>query len=410
MKKALVLALTVLMVLSLATAAFAVEVTYEGKVGVKFGGDSQGDTKNGPAFDTEKLEAKVVIDFTKDYGDGVTAGVKTKIEAQSDLFDDDDEDGNYVTPIYGDGADPDKVTGIDADELKKEFVFDGAGWIQLERDLFTLKAATKINDQVGRDLKEYKIEEVAGVSLKLNLIDGLTVNTILNGGKDFNYLVKGEYADDLFTIGGGFQNETAAEDTAFGVYGTANLIDGLTINAEFGSRKVGEAEAITAILASAAYDVDALNVKGTFLMQDAGFVSMDDDDADQDWRIIDMYRFTGGVLGDATAVAFDASYDLTDALVVEGYFDYLLSVKIGDVKAELEDNYGYKAGASYTYEDLKLSGWYKAAGSKNNQVGGKAEYALADGVDTSFEVTSTTKELESKEAKLAYTAKIVATL
>ena len=30
----------------------------------------------------------------------------------------------------------------------------------------------------------------------------------------------------------------AEKTTAFGIYGTANLIDGLTLNAEFGSRKI----------------------------------------------------------------------------------------------------------------------------------------------------------------------------
>ena len=395
MKKALVLALTVLMVLSLATAAFAVEVTYEGKVGVKFGGTSQGDTKTGPQFDKESLEATITVDFTKDYGDGVTAGVKVKTEVHNeDVWEDENENEEYDS----------------GEKPIREIVFDGAGWIQLEKDLFTVKAATKLNDQVGRDLKENTIPEVAGVSLKLNLIDGLTVNTVFNGGDKFNYVFKGEYADDLFTVGGGFQNDAENEKTAFGVYGTANLIDGLTLNAEYGNRKEGNKDAITAILASAAYEVGALNVKGTFLMQDAGFKNMNDDDADQDWRIIDAIRFTGGGVADNTAVAIDASYNLTNALKLEGYFDYLLSQKIGDQKVELKDNYAYKAGAVYTLDALTLSGWYKANGSQKSQFGGNATYKLVEGVETSFEVTSTTDELESKDAKLEYTAKVVATL
>lgn len=406
MKKALVLALTVLMVLSLATAAFAVEVTYEGKVGVKFGGTSQGDTKTGPQFDKESLEATITVDFTKDYGNGVTAGVKTKVEAHSKIYEDEYEKNEDGTPKDENDGD---YGIVNEDELKKEFVFDGAGWIQVEKDLFTVKAATKLNDQVGRDLKENTIPEVAGVSLKLNLIDGLTVNTVFNGGDKFNYVFKGEYADDLFTVGGGFQNDAENEKTAFGVYGTANLIDGLTLNAEYGNRKEGNKDAITAILASAAYEVGALNVKGTFLMQDAGFKNMNDDDADQDWRIIDAIRFTGGGVADNTAVAIDASYNLTDALKLEGYFDYLLSQKIGDQKVELKDNYAYKAGAVYTLDALTLSGWYKANGSQKSQFGGNATYKLVEGVETSFEVTSTTNELESKDAKLEYTAKVVAT-
>ena len=417
MKKALVLALTVLMVLSLATAAFAVEVTYEGKVAVKLSGDSEGDVKNDPSFAEDALEAKITVDFTKDYGDGVTAGVKTKVEAQSKIFEDEVPEGAEE----GDGV-------VDPGELKKEFVFDGAGWIQVERDLFTVKAATKIDDQVGRDLKENAIEEKAGMSLKLNLIDGLAVNTVLNNGTYLNYVVKGEYADDLFTLGGGFQ---ASEDIkqAFGVYGTLNLIDGLTINGEFGSRddnKDDKTDAITAIFATAAYDLDALSAKAGILMQDAGFVSVDADDVDdEEWRINEQFRVAGlsAVVAEGallpefyagTVLFADASYQLTEAFAVNGYFDYLLSAKNGlgkdlskDAEKELE-KLSYKVGASYTFDALKLEGWFK--GYVATQFGGKATYTLAEDVTTSFEVTSTKANDDAKDSKLAYTAKIEAAL
>lgn len=415
MKKALVLALTVLMVLSLATAAFAVEVSYSGKVGVKFGGDSEGDVKNGPAFDKDALEAKVEIDFTKDFGDGVTAGVKTKVEAHSDIYEDQEEgeDG------HGD---------VEFEDFKKEFVFDGDGWIQVERDLFTVKAATGIDDQVGRDLKENAIAKKAGVSLKLNLIDGLTVNTVLNGGDKFNYVLKGEYADDLFTVGGGFQNSDEVKQ-AFGFYGTLNVIDGLTINAEYGSRDFDtkdKEDALTAIFATADYELDALTAKAGLLMQDVGFVSVSADDVDnEEWRINEQFRAAGlgavlpegellPVVYAGTVLFADASYQLTEDFAVNGYFDYLLSAKNGlgkdlskDAEKELE-KLSYKVGASYTFDALKLEGWFK--GYVATQFGGKATYTLAEDVTTSFEVTSTKANDDAKDSKLAYTAKIEAAL
>lgn len=207
MKKALVLALTAFMVLSLATAAFAVEVSYEGKVAVKWGNeavDLDPDPKSeklSDGFAKGALEAKVTIDFTKDYGDGVTAGVTTKVEAHADIFEDGQEEGEN-----GHGV-------VDPDELKKEFVFDSSGWIKVERDLFTVEASTGIEEQVGRDLKEFNITKAPGVGLDLNLIDGLTLKTVLNGGSEYNYLVKGEFAQDLFTLGGGYQNFVDDEGT-----------------------------------------------------------------------------------------------------------------------------------------------------------------------------------------------------
>lgn len=400
MKKALVLALTVLMVLSLATAAFAVEVTYEGKVGVKFGGDSKGDDKNGPAFGEDALEAKVVVDLKKDYGEGVTAGVKTKTEAHGD---------------------------------KNKFEFDGAGWIQVEKDLFTVKAATKLNDQAGRDLKENTIAEKPGVSLKLNLIEGLTVNAVVNEGKDFNYVLKGEYADDLFTVGGGFQNSEKVKQ-GFAVYGTLNVIDGLTLKGEFGSRddnKDDDKKAATGILATADYTLDALTAKAGFLMQDKGFgASFSKDDLnDEGWRINETIRSTkfDDKFGDwnaqfvkyfnnseKVAVIFaDASYKVTDALEVNGYFDYLVSAKDADDKdVEDLDKLSYKAGLAYTFDALKLEGWYKAY--VGNEFGGKATYTLVSGVDTSFQVTygkdDKDNDDDDEDGKIAYTAKIVATL
>ena len=412
MKKALILALTVLTVLCMATAALAIEVSHEGLVEVKWGGYIQGDDKPQPGFEIGDFEAKLTVDFLKDYGDGVTAGVKTKIQAHGDL------DPLTKHPTNDDG------------DLIREFAFDGAGWIQVDRDLFTLKAATKINDQVGRDFKEYKISNLPGLKLNLKLIDGLTAYTIVNAGGNanngrYNYLAKAEFVEDLFTVGGGIQADAVKDKSGFGVYGTANVIDGLTIDAEFGSRNTDTADennkAITAIMAGAGYKEGAIDAKASFLMQDSGFKSLCDDDADQGWRINEAYRFlTGDPLEDynhdVMIVFAKASYKITDDFEVNGNFDYLLSVKDADGKdlpEATEDaltKISYKAGAAYTIDALKLEGWYKAY--VGNEVGAKATYTLADGVDTSLKVGFGKKDKDDKneEAKLSYTALIKAKL
>ncbi len=399
MKKALVLALTVLMVLSLATAAFAVEVEYSGKVGVKWSNEAvDGAEGKVDGFAKDSLEAKVVLDFTEDYGDGVTAGVKTKVEAHED----------------------------------QTFVFDGGGWVQLERDLFTAKASTDIDGGVGKDLGEFGIAGAPGLGLDLNLIDGLTVNTIINAGSDYNYLVKGEYADDLFSIGGGYQvsiKEFVDEDdvvlgnfntSAIGVYGSVNPIEGLAINAEFGSRNLNtdddDTDAATAILASAAYDLDALSAKAGLFIKSARFGAVTDaDDLDEEeWRINEALRVLPAFLlaekASDTVVFADASYQISDDFAVNGWFDYLVGSKDTAGEAvEFDDDVdrvSYKVGAAYTLGDLTLDAYYKAW--VDSKVGGKATYALADGVKASFEAGYLMPKDEDLDANLVYTAKVVA--
>lgn len=370
MKKALVLALTVLMVLSLATAVFAAEVTYEGKVEVKWGGETDVEPGFKDEGDGSKREAKVKIDFTKDYGDGVTAGVKTIVENN-------------------------------ADEVK----WDADGFVQVERDLFTVKAATGIDGGAGKDFGEWGIDKAAGVGLDLKLVDGLTVNTIVNAGPDYRFVVKGEFAQDLFTIGGGYQNDTVAEKTAFGAYGSANIIDGLTLKAEFGNRKVGDADGATAILGSASYE-GLLNATASFYTMKADFGRIISDDDDDEYLARDKARFVAD--HDYTVLFVDASYDVTDALAVDGKLDYILAVKDGDNEVEdFDDKLSYKVGASYTLDALKFEGWYKAY--VKSQFGGKATYTLADGVTTAFEVTQT-KENKDADGVFAYSVLVSATL
>ena len=77
MKKALILALSVLMVLSLATAAFAVEATYEGKVKVKWANNPKVDEDN-TGFAADTLEFTLKFGVVKEFSDQISAGLDVK--------------------------------------------------------------------------------------------------------------------------------------------------------------------------------------------------------------------------------------------------------------------------------------------------------------------------------------------
>jgi hypothetical protein len=424
LKKTLIVLLSVLTVVFMATAALAVEVSYEGEVEVKWGNninnnrllqllDENGDpvvdgdgkavvdlleTDKTTGFAVGSFEASLNVDFLKDFGNGVTAGLKTVTKAHED----DDK-----------------------------FVFDGEGWVQLDRDLFTLKAATEIGGNAAKDLGgEYDLEGAPGLGLDLNLIEGLTINTVINSGPNYGYLAKAEYEQDLFTIGGGYQSECTdnveaevpeiditARLSALSVYGSFNVIEPLTLSAEYATRTgkasgkvagvdVDESKDITAILASAAYEEeDFIDAKVSFLMQDAGFITLNYADDGDDFLARDFVKGFAGF--DHVVIFSDVTFNVTEDFELNGAFDYIVSSKLDDTKYELSDDMSYKIGAAYTIDDLKLEGWYKAF--VIDQLGAKATYTLAEDVDTSFEVTYG-PEVKDGDGKVSYTAKVTAAL
>ena len=397
MKKALVLALTAFMVLALATAAFAVEVDYEGKVAVKWAGETDVE----PGFAEDALEATIKLDFTKDYGNGVTAGLNTKVEVHGDVHDGhlyDDADGNEeYTP--GDPADPDD----EGEELYRDIRFDGAGWIKLDYDILAVTAKTEIDGNAANDLAaEWGLAGAPGVQVDVTAIDGLTITGLINAGPTYNFLTKAEYSADALALGAGFQKHGKDKDEtydvlkdAFAIWGSYEVIDGLTIGGEFASRTDNseeKPEAMNAILAKASYEGNGLTVDAAFLNQKEGFVTQNEDDAD-DFLARDFVKL-GGPEGNLIYV--DASYTLTDELTVNGSFDYILSAKSGDqdlikaAKDGLDENIAlsYKVGADYDLtEKLALGAWFKGYGYAT-EFGGKGVYTFAEGVTGTLEVTN----------------------
>lgn len=415
MKKALVLALTVLMVLSLATAAFAVEVSYEGKVQVKWANDPAKAVEDySTSFNKGDLEAKLFWDFTEEFNDNISAGLKVKTE---------------LTDPY--------EKGLTLEDTK--------GWIKFDYDVLAATASTHIGGEAGKDFGQCGIGDAAGVEVVAKLVDGFTVTGIVNkgGAEGYGLVLKGAYEADLFTLGGGFQlwdgrpdTKDAKADNAFGVYGTINIIDNLTAKAEFGSRTLNDeangwdADAITGILAGAKYDDSVLMIDANFLKLDQGFDIIDfDDDADE-WLLRDYVKNQNDddgiadTFGKASVIYVDASYAITDSLKVLGSFDYLLSHEVNeeDVMKDTEDaklNLSYKVGLESQLTDkLKAEGWYKAFGKTVDQnddfkevdatqFGAKATYTFVENVEGSFEITYGSR-WDEELVGLRYTAMVSA--
>lgn len=388
MKKALVLALTAFMVLALATAAFAAEVSYSGKVQVKWAGETDVE----PGFAAGDYEASVNIDLTKDFGDGVSAGAKIKIDptAKTEVLRDYNEDDEEF----------EKVEVASADAVK----LDGAGWIKIEKDLFAVTAKTEIDGNAAKDLgAEWGLAGAAGVQVDVTAIDGLTLTGLINAGPQYNFLAKAEYSLDTLTFGAGFQKHGKDDEKvytdplkdAFAVWASYEVIDGLTLAGEFASRtdnSQDKAEAMTAILGKASYANGGLTVDAAFLNQKEGFVTQNADDADE-FLARDFMKL-GGFEGNVLYV--DASYAITDALKVSGAFDYVLSAKKekADVLKAFKDLFdedfalSYKVAADYDLtEKIAFGVWYKGYGNAN-ELGGKAVYTFAEGVTGTFELTN----------------------
>ncbi len=394
MKKLLILALSIFTVIFMATAVLAAEVSYKGKVEVTWANDPAAE-EDATGFDECSREAKVFFDYTKDYGDGVTAGLKTMMEAKE---------------AEGGG-----------------FKFDSEGWIKLDYDLFSVKASTKIGGGAGKDFGKFGLKGAPGVEVVAVPADGFTLTGVVNGGFDKGYrlLAKGEYATDLFSVGGGYQTERGKQDgdnwlakTALGVYGSFNVMENLTVKGEYGSRNLGKTKdekAITAILVNANYDDGVIMVDASYLMANLGFDITDDDD---EWLARDVVR-NGSVNGSVLYV--DASYAVTDTLKVLASFDYILTALDANengkdlTKDDDYDRLSYKLGAEAQLTDqLKAEGWYKAFGKfadddAHAQLGAKATYTFADGVEGSFELTNG-REWDDPEAYTRYTVKLTAAL
>ena len=357
MKKTLIILLSVLTLVFMASSVLAADLNASGKVEVKWAGSSaDGDEAK---FQGEKQEATLEMDVTKEYDDVASAGLKIKAK-------------------------------LHEDEILK---IDGDGWIKLDYDLYVVTAKTGIDGSASKDLGEYELTKAAGVQVDVNAIEGLTLTGLINGGSKYNFLAKAEYSADALTIGGGIQkNGEDGGNDAMGVWGSYEIMEGLTASAEYASRTVSgsDAEAKTAILVKGAYAADALTVDAAFMTQDESVVTTDNDDK---WKARDYFQSKEdwAFNPEGSIVYVDASYALTDDLKVNGSLDYILSAETDGVDyfiANEDAQMSYKVGANYTLtEKIGLEGWFKGY-NKGTQFGGKGVYTFADGLTGTLEVTN----------------------
>lgn len=402
MKKLLVVLLALTFVVAMATAAFAVTTTsVDGKVEI---------TLNNTDQLGGSVDGKISFDLMKDYGEGYSAGLKIKLTPGDNV---DVLDTTVPTPVV---VSVDKASSV---------AYDGAGWIEMKKDLYTLTLKTDINASVGNDLSGF-CDLTSGPGLQIvssSLMEGLTVTGVVNEKNLFyNVNLKAVYAVDPLTVGFGYQTNGVAEgaakaaNDALGVWGSYKVGDTLTVGAEFNSRPnlgnpVNSTVGASSVLVKASYTADPLTVNGSFTTKTYGFSVKDpakyNADADK-YSIAEIYDYANLIEG--YLVKVDATYKVSDPFSVNGNVQYLGGKIAGfDIN---QNQISYKLGATYKVSDkLSTEGWYKAIGDTaplpNTQLGAKATYTFVDGLVGSLELDSNSANNVSTNA---YTAKITATL
>lgn len=275
MKKVLVLVLSLVFVVAMASVTFAVATTsVDGEVYVEW--------TNTAAFDGYEA-GYINFDLTKDFGEGFKAGV-------------------------GIDADPSVVFNAG-----NEVYFDCAGWIEWTQEMFVATASTSIDGNASKyDLGGgWDLTAAPGVKVvSTALMEGLTGTFIVNDGSvDYNFLLKADYVGEALGAGFGYQ---AGPDAMY-VWGSYKVMDSLTVNGEYGMRTD-----LSAMEVAVAYSADPLTANAKFIMTTAdGYVFVDE-------AYENVYNAFGedGVQG--SIVVADATYKLSDAISVNGAFGYAM--------------------------------------------------------------------------------------
>jgi hypothetical protein len=414
-KKLLVVLLALTFVVAISAVTFAVTTSsFDGKVewtltsGDQFGGSDDG---------------KISFDLGKDFGEGYSAGLKVKL-----------------LPASGDNAD--------------EVQYDGNGWIQMVKDMYTVKFQTGgLGGNAANELGVgYDMNGNPGMQIDSSaLMEGLALTLVLNDqdrtpgpgeSKNFyNYLMKAVYSADPLTLGFGYQAHTlpaadvatSTENDMMALWAGYKLSDALSFGFEYASRPNLDGvdvdgnvvEGSTGIRLKADYTADALTVNGKVQIQTGAFFNMDPDDigSTSAWNYFQFGQKVGagsdpkdgsGVSG--TAIKVDASYKLTDALTAGATVEMIMAgAVIGTTGVELADDQlmSYKLSVTdQMSEQLKLEGWYAGYGD-NGEIGGKASYTFVAGLEGSLELKSVTdgvEDADGNDAANSYTVTIKATL
>lgn len=388
MKKLLVLALSVLTVIFMASAVMAASTTYAGKVEVKYTNDSL------KGFDG-KQEASFTVDFTKDFGDGVTAGTKVKVEAGKTTGSLDETKDLKDWNNDGDKLDTD-VKLLTSDAVK----FDTDGFIKFDRALYDLTLKTGIDASPCNDFADgQKIAKNVGMQLDLTPGQGLTATFVANDSdmtKDLNYVAKAAYTADNMKFGAGYASTKVFDVWASAAFGQ------LTAGVEY----AGNDQSQNALLAKAGYTAGALSVNGSFLQQKKFKTAGDDtsiygEDASDNEKLSAAAKFRREANVEGSLIGVDASYKLSDVTTVGAIVQLLNDVKYQNFDGKDVSN-SIKVSVSNKLTDkLTVEGYYRTF--IDEKYGVKATYTVANGVTSSLDVGQKNKDM-------VYTATFTATL
>jgi hypothetical protein len=381
-KKLLVVALSVVMVLAFAAFAMADgKTTLVGNVNAEY--NTINNINNGYG------DVWAEFDLTKDFTEGWTGGLKFRAQP-----------GKTTTlkvlvldPITGLPVEK-EITYQNGDAVK----FEGDGWIKYAADMWNVKFATGGSFGAGADLNAPDADggQVGGQpNVEANVIpmEGLTLTLFLNEQADattatgtdcvFNYGFKGVYDLSPLKVGVGYSglnNGTTADDnvTTMGVFGSYKLMeDALTVGAEYQSRTYPSPldDPAVGMKVYASYSKDALTAGLSYITRTAMFYTKNDKSAEA-WSLAD--RFMDKSLGldgtvtnpyaDLTSTRYlmsiSASYKVTEAITVGAVID-TTDVKYNGVdstgKALTDVTSGYKVYVTdQIVPDLSLEAGYQS--------------------------------------------------
>jgi len=355
-KKLLVVALSVVMVLAFAAFASAATTSFVGVVNAEY--------NTLDAINNNYGDVWAEFDMAKDFTEGWTGGLKFRVKPK------------------------DTNTG-----------FEGDGFIKYSADMWNVNFATGGGFSVGQDLNPanatkviggitvYEGSIVGGPSVTANVIpmEGLTATLFLNDEglvteQTFNIGLKAVYDLSPLKVGFGYLTETAGTEsdddgvTSMGVFGSYKLMeDALTVGAEYQSRTYPEvlvADPQVGMKVYANYAKDALSAGISYTTRTVGFCTKDDKAAELSSladRFMDIDPgWNDAITGTEThsLISLSASYKMTDAITVGLNVDTTDTSFTGiDAAGELvEDaNMGYKLYVTdQIVPDLKLEAGYQS--------------------------------------------------
>ncbi len=258
--------------------------------------------------------------------------------------------------------------------LNPSLNLEAYGYVELDFDVLYVKAQTdKFTDHIETNLLEgYGFAESPGLLVKFAPIPDSLIKVSAGNGHDnkINAIIQGEYINSYYALtdlSGGIGGQFGDKE-AFGAWAKVNLPDyNATLTAEYGIQKELSALGIFA------------NYKGfiesniSFMIQDYGFISGDDDtiifgdkiaeNNAEDVILAAAFRKKGykGFLG---------SFDTTMNIVENIRLGIMLNMVGGDPLDEelypVLDTFSYKFNIlSALTEDLALNFWYAGWGNQN---------------------------------------------